>query len=144
MAVAGMSDVEMTLHLRFVEKTFYVPSDYVGRLLGTLGRWHAHGYVHGDVRIDNVVKYYEDWILLDWELAGESGLYAWWEGKVLPEDVRTQRAPYTCQTDLWQLGVLIKRQAAGDAANKFGAELVDGKYNSADAARQHLCVCVWS
>ena len=87
------ADVRVVLELRPVGARPSISSDtqlqhLVRSLLNTLRLWHARGYVHGDVRIDNVVKYFDDWILLDWEVAGKSGAFVWWRGQELPEDVR--------------------------------------------------------
>ena len=140
------ADVRVVLELRPVGARPSISSDtqlqhLVRSLLNTLRHWHARGYIHGDVRIDNVVKYFDEWILLDWEVAGKSGALVWWRGQELPMDVKAHRAPYTCQTDLWQIGKLIQRQpAAGDAARRFADQLLAGELESVDDAEQQLWI----
>ena len=44
----------------------------VSCLLTTLKVIHEYGFVHRDIRLDNVVRATNDWLLIDWELAGRT------------------------------------------------------------------------
>ena len=44
----------------------------VSCLLTTLKHIHEYGFVHRDVRLDNVVRATNGWLLIDWELAGRT------------------------------------------------------------------------
>ena len=52
----------------------------VNSLLATLAPVHAAGFVHRDIRLDNIVKGPKGWVLLDWELAGRQNQSVWWTG----------------------------------------------------------------
>ncbi|CAL8466510.1 g6046 [Coccomyxa elongata] len=103
----------------------------VASLLSTLRPLHEAGYVHRDIRMDNIVKYFQQWLLIDWELAGRVDQLVWWEGKLLPEPVRLHQHPYTIQTDLWQVGKLILSQQvfASPAAVQFAQQLVSVSFS---------------
>ncbi|CAL8466425.1 g5961 [Coccomyxa elongata] len=104
----------------------------VASLLATLRPLHEAGYVHRDIRMDNIVRYFQQWILIDWELAGRVDQTVWWEGNcnLLPDPVRLRQHPYTAQTDLWQVGKLIISQQvfASPAAVTFAQQLVNGDF----------------
>ncbi len=95
-------------------------------LLTTLRHNHEHDFVHRDIHLDNVVEVMDGWLLIDWELAGRANQIVWWEGKVLPDLVKHRLQPYTCKTDLWQLGMLIRTTAV-----------------SADVPLHHLLTGCW-
>ncbi|DBB05526.1 TPA: hypothetical protein ACH3X1_012479 [Trebouxia sp. C0004] len=40
------------------------------QLVETLAPVHAASFVHHDIRLDNIVKGPDGWVLIDWELAG--------------------------------------------------------------------------
>ncbi|DBA74106.1 TPA: hypothetical protein ACH3X1_010914 [Trebouxia sp. C0004] len=100
----------------------------VSCLLTTLQHIHAYGFVHRDIRLDNVVKATNSWLLIDWELAGRTNQIVWWEGKMLPDGVKHRSEPFTVKTDLWQLGMLIKSAAicADVAITSFADHLLAG------------------
>ena len=52
----------------------------VSCLLTTLKHIHEYGFVHRDVRLDNVIRTTNGWLLIDWELAGRTNQNVWWEG----------------------------------------------------------------
>ena len=109
----------------------------VASLLATLDLVHRHGLVHLNICIDNIVKHFCAWVLMDWELAGKAGEFVWWHGKTLPDPVRERQQPYTCQTDLWQLGQLILAEPiAGDAAMAFADQLVNSNFATAPRQRR--------
>ncbi|DBA97113.1 TPA: hypothetical protein ACH3X1_014884 [Trebouxia sp. C0004] len=53
----------------------------VNSLLATLAPVHAAGFVHRDIRLDNIVEGPKGWVLLDWELAGRQHQPVWWTGQ---------------------------------------------------------------
>lgn len=141
----GKAARHVELELEPVGACFNIHDDYqlrslVASLLSTLRRLHAAGYVHRNIRIDNIVKYFGQWLLIDWELAGRVDQVLWWEGKLLPDPVRFHQHPYTAQTDLWQAGKLIMSQAvyASPAALQFAQQLVVGDFQSAAKAERHM------
>ena len=106
-------------------------------ILTTLKHIHEHDCVHRNIRLDNVIKVTNGWLLIDWELAGRTNQLVWWEGRLLPDAVRHRIEPYTCMTDLWQLGMLIKTAAvcADVAITSFADRLLDGGFATAALAR---------
>jgi len=109
-------------------------------LLTTLRHIHEHDFVHRDIRLDNVVKVMDGWLLIDWELAGRANEIVWWEGKLLPDLVKHRLEPYTCKTDLWQLGMLIRTTAvsADVAITSFADRLLAGDFATAAIAQASL------
>ena len=107
----------------------------VNSLLATLAPVHAASFVHRDIRLDNIVKGPKGWVLLDWELAGRQHQPVWWTGQILPPAVMSGNEPYTCKTDLWQIGQLVLTHAissAGSAA--YAHQLMSGHVMSAAVA----------
>lgn len=107
----------------------------INSLLATLKPVHAAGFVHRDIRLDNVVKGPNGWLLIDWELAGRENQYVWWTGLVLPPAIRAGRELYTCKTDLWQIGQLVLTHATPSAGSALYAhQLMSGRATSAAQA----------
>lgn len=107
----------------------------INSLLATLTPVHAAGFVHRDIRLDNVVKGPDGWVLLDWELAGRENQHVWWTNQILPPAIRAGLELYTCQTVLWQIGQLVLTHAipsAGSAA--YAHHLMSGHVTSAALA----------
>ncbi len=107
----------------------------VNSFLATLAPVHAAGFVHRDICLDNIVKGPDGWVLIDWELAGRETQTVWWTGQVLPPAVKAGSEPYTCKTDLWQIGQLVLSHAipsAGSAA--YAHQLMFGCFTSAAMA----------
>ena len=140
------SDVlhEVTLKLTPVGAGFVLHSDVqlhslVRSLLATLEAVHRAGFVHRDIRCDNVVKgMHDNWYLIDWELAGRSGVKVWSPGKSLPEEVSMHggREPYLSKHDLWQVGELIEANytVACQESREFAKQIKAGKFTSAHSA----------
>ena len=95
-----------------------------------------HNFVHRDIRLDNVVKAMDGWLLIDWELAGRANQIVWWEGKLLPDLVKHRLEPYTCKTYLW----LIRTTAvsADVAITSFADRLLAGDFATAAIAQASL------
>ncbi|BDA48582.1 probable crinkler effector protein 8 [Coccomyxa sp. Obi] len=137
----GQSSCHVVLELEPVGACFTITDEtelrsLVVSLLSTLCRLHEAGYVHRDIRVDNIVKYFQQWVLIDWELAGRVDQDVWWEGSALPEPVRLHQRPYTVKTDLWQVGKLMMTQqvVASREAKLFAQKLVNGDFQSAAQA----------
>lgn len=62
----------------------------VNSLLATLAPVHAAGFVHRDIRLDDIVKGPIGWVLLDWELAGRENQIVWWTGQALPPAIKAR------------------------------------------------------
>jgi len=109
-------------------------------LLTTLKHIHEYDFVHRDICLDNVVRATNGWVLIDWELAGRANQFVWWEGKLLPDGVKHRLEPYTCRTDLWQLGMLIRIAAvsAAVAIASFADHLLAGDFATAAIAQASL------
>jgi len=80
-------------------------------ILTTLVAIHEAGFVHRDVRQDNIVETQSGFCLIDWELAGRDGEQVFWSGPSLPLDVDLRKRPFVFTDDLWQLGVTLSRLA---------------------------------
>lgn len=107
----------------------------VNSLLAALAPVHAAGFVHRDIRLDNVVKGPNGWVLLDWELAGRENQYVWWTGQILPPAVRAGHEWYTCKTDLWQIGQLVLTHAIPSVGSVvYAHQLMSGHATSAALA----------
>ena len=96
----------------------------VNSLLATLAPVHAAGFVHRDIRLDNIVKGPKGWVLLDWELAGRQDQPVWWTGQMLPPAVKSGSEPYTCKTDLWQIGQLVLTHASSAGSAAYAHQLI--------------------
>ena len=141
----GTTSSFVELELEPVGACFTIHNDselqsLVASLLSTLRRLHEAGYVHRDIRMDNIVKYFQQWLLIDWELAGQVDQPVWWDGKYLPDPVRLGQHRYSVKTDLWQVGKLImtQQQVASPAALLFAQQLVNGIFQSAAEAQGHM------
>ena len=113
----------------------------VSCILTVLENIHEHGFVHRDICLDNIVRGNNGWLLIDWELAGRTNQIVWWEGKLLPDGVKHRTQPYTCKTDLWQLGMLIKTATicADVAITSFADCLLAVGFDTAASAQASLC-----
>ena len=76
-------------------------------MLTTLAALHAQGYVHRDVRRENILVKRTGWLLIDWELAAPCGQKVFWNGAASPPSAQ-KGSTWLPEHDLWQLGHLIK------------------------------------
>ena len=76
-------------------------------LLELLVALHREGLVHRDLRLPNVYRFGDSWLVSDWELAAPAGLQVPYKIKRLPEDVKSGREVYTYRHDLWQVGIHV-------------------------------------
>ncbi len=112
----------------------------VDSLLTMLKHIHECGFVHRNIHLGNVVRVKNGWILIDWELAGRANQFAWWEERLLPDGVKHRLEPYTCKTDMWQLGMLIRNAAVCPdvAIASFADRLLAGDFATAAIAQASL------
>ena len=63
-----------------------------------------------------------------------------WEGKLLPDPVKHRSAPFTCKTDLWQLGMLVNTAEFFDdeAITSFADHLLAGNFATAAKAQASM------
>ena len=106
--------------------------DLVNSLLATLAPVHAAGFVHRDIRLDNIVKGPKGWVLPDWELAGRQDQPVWWTWQTLPPGVKSGSESYTCKTDLWQVSQLVLTH--GISSTAYAHQLMSGHVMSAAMA----------
>lgn len=78
-------------------------------MLTTLIAIHEAGFVHRDLRQDNMIETQSGFCLIDWELAGRNAEMVFWNGKSLPSEVNLRHRPYVFTDDLWQLGMTLSR-----------------------------------
>ena len=103
-------------------------------LLITLEALHAHGYVHRDIRDDNVLAVSSGWMLIDWELAAPTGTPVFWNSKASPPSI-SLGSSWAAQHDLWQLGHLLQKQPVKTPAmDAFAQQLMNGETTSASDA----------
>lgn len=102
-------------------------------LLVTLAAIHHHGFVHCDVRQDNIISGPGGWLLIDWELAGPCGRQVFWYANVSPPGMG-HGGHWQPRHDLWQLGMLMKTLLSRLNQNHPVADgLVSGQHTAADA-----------
>jgi serine/threonine protein kinase len=103
-------------------------------VLTALAAAHNAGFVHRDVREDNLVRCDAGFVLVDWELAGPIGDPVFWrpaEGRVPPNVV--QGTAWSPGMDLWQLGRVLKRFQVTNVTEPFVQQLLDGVFPHAMA-----------
>ena len=101
--------------------------------LVTLAAIHHHGFVHCDIRDDNIVSGPRGWLLIDWELAGPSGRQVFWYAKASPPGM-AQGDHWLPQHDLWQLGVLMQAHLSRlNQTHPVADGLISGRLTAADA-----------
>lgn len=78
-------------------------------ILNTLKSVHSLGYIHRDVRADNILLGDSGFIVIDWELAAPIGSEVFWTVPMgrHPSGV-TIGSPWQPWMDLWQLGKVIE------------------------------------
>ena len=108
-------------------------------ILTTLVAIHATGFVHRDVRQDNIVETQSGFCLIDWELAGSEGELVFWKGQSLPSDVTLKKRPFVFADDLWQLGMTLSGLAMPTKPLTVYIEgLLHGDFDTAAAALDAL------
>ncbi len=108
-------------------------------MLTTLAVIHKEGFVHRDVREDNIVETQTGFCLIDWELAGRNGELVFWSGPSLPSDVDLRNRPFVFTDDLWQLGMTLSRLAMPtDSLMVYVDGLLHGGFTTAEAALKAL------
>ena len=116
-------------------------------ILTTLKVVHSLGYVHRDIRIDNIVLAPSGFFLIDWEVAAPTGSLVFWDAcqGSLPDGV-LKNSPWLPWMDLWQLGRLISGLAGGLSHDPvisrrvipFQNKLLNKEYGGAEDAIRDL------
>ncbi|KAL0055736.1 hypothetical protein WJX82_003925 [Trebouxia sp. C0006] len=108
-------------------------------MLTNLAVIHKEGFVHRDLREDNIVETQSGFCLIDWELAGRNGELVFWNRSSLPLDVRLRNRPFVFTDDLWQLGMTLSRLAISRSSPMVYIDgLVHGGFATAEAALEAL------
>jgi len=117
----------------------------VRSVAATLKAVHSMGLVHRDVRWDNLLKLgSHEWLLIDWELAGNVGEKVWWHGKDLPPFAQRGEV-YDVQGDLWQLGYMVNGHTwAGPEAEAIAARMMGGEFADAEAVLSDIVLSTLS
>ena len=103
-------------------------------MLITLATIHKEGFVHRDLREDNIIETQSGFCLIDWELAGRNGEVVFWSGASLPSDVNVRIRPFVFADDLWQLGMTLTRLTwFKDTPQVFVDGLLHGVFVTAEA-----------
>ena len=130
----GDARVKLSLHpvgARFLIQTADQLRSLTISLLETVTAMHGKGLVHRDIRLDNIVQHYGQWILIDWELAAPVGAEVWWSATVTPPGIQ-MGGPWTFAADLWQIARIIQSCSPMDPPSQRIAQgLIDGKLPSA-------------
>lgn len=112
-------------------------------ILITLDTVHSLGYVHRDIRVDNIVLANHGFVLIDWELAAPSTSPVFWSARAgsHPEGVH-KGSSWLPWMDLWQLGSLIESFPPDisrvEAVSSFSDGLKTQKYPSAAKAMEAM------
>lgn len=107
----------------------------VNSLLATQAPVRTAGFVHRDIRLDNIVSGPDGWVLLNWKLARRDNQHVWWTGQTLPPAVRAGSERYTCKSDMGQIGQLVLSRASPSASSAaYAARLMSGHVTSAAMA----------
>ena len=134
-----LEDAHVRLSLFPVGARFLIKSDDQLRsltisVLETVAAMHQAGLVHRDIRVDNIVHYFGQWILIDWELAGPVHEKVWWTAREKPPGIR-MGLPWTIAADLWQVGRIIQRYTWLDPpCQRIAKGLVGGTIPTAEDA----------
>ena len=111
-------------------------------VLETLDAVHKLGFVHRDVREDNILRTCAGFILIDWEMAGMIDDSVFWQPAVahVPDGVSagTLWKPWM---DLWQLGNVLQSQPVvrtSEPCTQFTTKLLNNQMETAEQALQEL------
>eukprot|EP00611_Tribonema_gayanum_P032689 TRINITY_DN987_c0_g1_i1.p1 TRINITY_DN987_c0_g1~~TRINITY_DN987_c0_g1_i1.p1 ORF type:complete len:236 (-),score=32.67 TRINITY_DN987_c0_g1_i1:165-872(-) len=115
-----------------------------GDMLHALSAVHSEGFVHRDVRADNILLSSTSFVLIDWELAGRVDDAVFWQPRSehVPPGVR-QGSKWQTWMDLWQLGRVLEAPVSmlsSAAARDYITKLCNGHFSSAEVALQSLTV----
>lgn len=87
--------------------------------------FHDAGYCHRDIRLDNVVRCFNRYLVIDLEVAGPLGERVFWHSNTLPPDVAAGTRGFDPLDDLWQLGNLIRRVELAGAQDGVARQVYD-------------------
>ena len=135
--LVGNARVKLSLHpvgARFLIQAADQLRSLTISLLETVAAMHERGLVHRDIRLDNIVHHYGQWILIDWELAAPVGAVVWWSATVKPPGIQ-MGGPWTFAADLWQIARIIQSCSPMDPPSQHVAQgLIDGRFPFASDA----------
>ena len=142
---AGVSEVHLQLEPVAARWLLYDTTDALllcRHMLETLHAVHKLGFVHRDVREDNILLTGEGFILIDWELAGTIDDLVFWQPATahVPEGVSTG-TPWKPWMDLWQLGNVLRSQPivrSSQPCTQFITKLLNNEVGTAERALQEL------
>lgn len=111
-------------------------------VLVALSQLHARGWVHRDVRWDNIlfVPTENSWYLIDLECADRNGqrLPDWYNRRLAPPEVQGDEALYATSADIWQVGMLISIDCSSSSAQDLRSQLLSDDAASRLSALQAL------
>ena len=114
-------------------------------ILTFLEDFHSAGFCHRDIRLDNVIRCSDTYVVIDLELAARADQPVFWRSDALPFDVAARSRVYGQLDDLWQLGKLIRRvelavaeDAVASQIRHLASRLVQRDVPSARAALEAL------
>eukprot|EP01118_Nematostelium_gracile_P008694 TRINITY_DN2885_c0_g1_i1.p1 TRINITY_DN2885_c0_g1~~TRINITY_DN2885_c0_g1_i1.p1 ORF type:complete len:529 (-),score=63.67 TRINITY_DN2885_c0_g1_i1:210-1796(-) len=101
--------------------------------------FHAHGFVHRDLRWPNILQTDDDWMVIDYELAGPIGSPIFWEPHdqtIFKDDqlLKGERG-FEILDDLFQVSILIQNLPfQNQRFASFSQKLNDGDFQTAQIA----------
>ena len=114
----------------------------IANVLETLSHVHRLGFVHRDVRDDNILRDKDRFLLIDWEVAGRVDQPPFWAAAAAWVPPGTNRAtPWQPWMDLWQLGKVMQAQpnhVSTDASRDFAQNLLNKTFVDAGRALAQL------
>jgi serine/threonine protein kinase len=67
---------------------------------------HRADYCHRDIRLDNIMRCANTYVVIDLELAARADQHVFWRSDALPPEVAAGARVFGQLDDLWQLGKL--------------------------------------
>eukprot|EP01118_Nematostelium_gracile_P014035 TRINITY_DN5392_c0_g1_i1.p1 TRINITY_DN5392_c0_g1~~TRINITY_DN5392_c0_g1_i1.p1 ORF type:complete len:466 (+),score=37.15 TRINITY_DN5392_c0_g1_i1:220-1617(+) len=110
-------------------------------VLTFLEAFHGLGFVHRDLRWENIIRVTNGYCVIDFEFAARSGRRVYWTKEGYIPQVLRDGGVYTFDFDLYQLGlsVSVAARRLGDAVmKKFGGLLIGQHFADARSALDHL------